>query len=242
MPAIHKRYNKPDFPKWRGTFSCPLGRHTGDSVHWTKYEDQEALGGGLGVQALDFCLQGPHQDRDLGEGWLYMATTLAVSRGLLRQGPQWVWIQAPSPHAETSSPKQGLGGEGREREMWERGWVEEGHNSKCFSALAAEHAWKSRGWIFHTFENLPAPAKYDHFSLKCPPQQQIPLTPGWVWGASSLRTRVPDWTRDKLQPRRDKAQVPPEPKLGVGCWARVEALCGRGKEIGERQVQKRSWA
>lgn len=147
-------------------------------------------------------------------------------------------LEAPSPRPKTRAWRRRQG----ERCGKEAEWKKD-TNSKCFSALAAEHAWKSRGWIFHTFEDLPAPAKYDHFSLKCPPQQQqIPLTPGWVWGASSLRTRVPDWTRDKLQPRRDKAQAPPEPELGVGCWARVEALCGRAKEIGERQVQKRSWA
>lgn len=50
-----------------------------------------------------------------------------------------------------------------ERSGKETEWKKDA-NSQCFSALAAEHAWKSRGWIFHTLRTYLLPQSMITFS------------------------------------------------------------------------------
>ena len=72
-----------------------------------------------------------------------MATMLAVSRSVLRQGPQWVWVQETQLEVPGNKGLVEKGG----RKIWRREdeWKEDG-NSICFSASAAERSW-TRVWI-----------------------------------------------------------------------------------------------
>lgn len=106
---------------------------------------------------------------------------------------------------EVPPTKQGLGGERRERDLGKRLSRRKTQIPNVFLPLQLSMPENPVG-VFFTLWGPTCSRKIWSLSLKCPPQQQqIPLSPGWVWGASSLRTRVPNWTRNKLQPRRDKA-------------------------------------
>ena len=92
------------FPKQRGNFSSSLRRTTLESVciDWAcggpdcQRKPSERKLGSL-EPGKPFPIPGLASpgERDLGEDPVYMATGLAVSSRVLRQGPQWAQVREP---------------------------------------------------------------------------------------------------------------------------------------------------